>query len=173
MSFFSWQALRIPFQLVSASELEDSYRELIVMNYGKNISHLYKTLGDQVDCCTVCTLCEGTLNGRLFGACQPVSDLPPGEDLDILFSGSPCNPFSVQRAKRFCEGSVKQHSSFQTMEEVCHLYKVFEPKKGVLEQVLGFGLPFEKGGAETPKDQFLSRDCVFNFFFAWYITTPL
>ena len=44
------------------------------------------------------------------------------------------------------------------------MYKVFEPKKGVLEQVLGFGLPFEKGGAETPKDQFLSRDCVFNFF---------
>ena len=38
-------------------------------------------------------------------------------DPDLGFVGSPCNPFSTQRAKRFECGSVKEHSLFNVTDD--------------------------------------------------------
>lgn len=36
---------------------------------------------------------------------------------DLAFVGSPCNPFSTQRAKRFECGSVKEHCLFNVTDD--------------------------------------------------------
>ncbi len=42
-------------------------------------------------------------------------------EIDLLVSGSPCDPFSTQRNKRFHETSVSDHADFSvTMDTVYH-----------------------------------------------------
>ena len=107
---------------------------------------------------SVCTLCEGSQYAAMLGDCQPQSEISQFQktDVDMLFSGSPCDPFSQQRCKRFRDDSVKAHGQFKvSMKEVIDLYKLHEPRKMVFEQVMGFQMPFEKGGKTTPKDMYL------------------
>jgi hypothetical protein len=148
------QALRINYQVVSASEMESSYRDFCSVNYPGKICHMYGTLEEQVKGTVVCKTCEGSLTSEIIGACKPLSELPKGSSVNILVSGSPCDPFSLQRTKRFAEGNVKTHQQFDvTMTQVADCYLASEPEKGIFEQVWGFCLPFEKGGSETPKDR--------------------
>ena len=148
------QALRINYQVVSASEMESSYRDFYSVNYPGKICHMYGTLEEQVKGTVVCKTCEGSLTSEIIGACKPLSELPKGSSVNILVSGSPCDPFSLQRTKRFAEGNVKTHQQFDvTMTQVADCYLASEPEKGIFEQVWGFCLPFEKGGSETPKDR--------------------
>ena len=92
------------------------------------------------------------------------------EKTHLMICGSPCDPFSMQRAKRFSTGSVKCHSDFATtMEGVTKAYLTYEPEVGIMEQVSGFLLPFEAGGTETPFSrpdlqicQTLQIDCHFD-----------
>ena len=71
--------------------------------------------------------------------------------MDVAVTGSPCNPFSVQRARRFCTGDVKSHASFDLTDDVLiKFYVAFEPKFGVSEQVLGFDLPLSTTEKTTP-----------------------
>ena len=73
-----------------------------------------------------------------------------------MFAGSPCLPFSQQRAKRWHTGDVKTHESYGvTMQSMIDLCKLYEPKKMMLEQVKGFCMPYEKGGTMTPKERSL------------------
>ena len=100
---------------------------------------------------TQCVTCQDSVKGRVLG-CNPRDDLLPDGEVHLLMTGSPCDPFSVQRNKRFADGNVKNHCQFDvTMEKVIQLYQIYEPKKGLFEQVHGFCLPFEAGGDETPK----------------------
>lgn len=140
--------------VLSASEMNDQNRAFCILNFPRKFQHFYKTLSEQGKGETVCTLCTGTMESEMFGPCKPLE----GADVDLLFSGSPCDPFSQQRSKRFSNGSVKDHAQFQTtMGEVTDLYHAYTPRIGVFEQVWGFCMPFERNGKNTPKDEFL--DC--------------
>ena len=76
------------------------------------------------------------------------------DKVDMLVTGSPCDPFSVQRTKRFNEDAVKSHPDFETtMSSVVAMYQKYEPKVGVLEQVKGFNMPFHSGAPGTPLDR--------------------
>ena len=73
------------------------------------------------------------------------------EDVDLLVCGSPCNPFSKMRGKRFHVDSVMHHKSYSTtFVEAYQAFEAFEPKAAVMEQTAGFGLPFDCSTAETP-----------------------
>ena len=86
--------------------------------------------------------------------CSPEKELRPNTSVQLMVTGSPCDPFSTQRSKRFSSGNVKDHSAFDvTMEKVIQLYLKHEPEKGILEQVWGFTLPFAPDDPETPKDR--------------------
>lgn len=74
-----------------------------------------------------------------------------GECVDVGVTGSPCNPFSTQRTKRFQNGDVASHRFFDTtMDSIIRFYAVVEPKFGVTEQVAGFDQPFSTSNTDTP-----------------------
>ena len=61
----------------------------------------------QADGTETCTLCMQR------GHMQPCkADGNLGREIDLLVSGSPCDPFSTQRNKRFHETSVSDHMDF-------------------------------------------------------------
>ena len=114
--------------------------------------HIYRSLQDQVKSEVVCGSCSGTISAAVLGPCSPQKDVQG--PVDLLFTGSPCDPFSQQRVKRFSDGNVAAHEQFEvTMSQVIKLYLLHEPKKAVFEQVMGFTMPFVSGGSETPKDR--------------------
>ena len=77
----------------------------------------YSTL-HQVSRGVICENCKGTLSAEL---CTSDSVLDP----DLGFAGSPCNPFSTQRAKRFQTGNVKSHDLY-TVTDDSNLASEFE-----------------------------------------------
>ena len=82
------------------------------------------------------------------------------DTVDLLVTGSPCDPFSVQRTKRFRHDDVKSHPDFDTtMTSVVAMYQKYEPKVGVLEQVKGFSMPFHSGSPGTPLDRRGQQQC--------------
>ncbi len=116
MPAISLQALGIDFQLLSASDTCKSYRSLIVENHRPQILHMFTSAEAQAAGKAPCELCRQT--GRT-GPCKADGDL--GLEVDLLVSGSPCDPFSTQRTKRFADGSVVEHTDFSvTMETVLH-----------------------------------------------------
>ena len=66
-------------------------------------------------------------------------------------SGTPCRPYSRQRAKRYAEGSVKTHADAYLTEEVLlDWLAAAAPESGFFENVEGWDMPEVKGGSTTP-----------------------
>ena len=65
--------------------------------------------------------------------------------MDFALTGSPCHPFSQQRDGRFASTSVQKHGEYETtMSSLLQWTKCFEPKCWIMEQVMGFDMPFVK-----------------------------
>ena len=97
----------------------------------------------------------GSLQDQLVGRrcllhgcdCDPVGH----GQLDVMMSGSPCDPFSVHSGKRFQSGKVQTHRDFSvTMDYMVQMYREHQPRIGIFEQVEGFVRPMECGSGETP-----------------------
>ena len=141
------------FKIISASDVNPSFREYVELNFPGRVAHFFKSIEEQISEQTPCLSCQGSMRLELFG-CRPKNDMRVNSDIDILMTGSPCDPFSLQRSKRWSTGDVKAHMQFDiTMKSVVDLYLKWEPIKGIFEQVHGFTLPFEKGGTESPKQR--------------------
>ena len=66
-------------------------------------------------------------------------------------SGTPCKPFSIQRAKRYASGAVKEHKDAPlTQEALLEWLKDTSPQAGFFENVTGWDMPEEKGSDVTP-----------------------
>lgn len=86
--------------------------------------------------------------------CPVFQDATHAGGVNLLVTGSPCNPFSTRRAKRFADGNVASHClSEVTFESVVQSYVMLEPKTGVTEQVKGFDQRISSSNPETPLDQ--------------------
>ena len=134
------QELGIPFTVASASEKNPHFQAFLRANY--EVGHLFDTMEEQVKggCCSLHT---GDVEG---------CGILPGPQ--YLVMGTPCNPYSPQRAKRYHDGSVKAHGlhdlTFRTAYEMLTKY---QPVTATMEQSFGFGLPEEQGSKTTPLDR--------------------
>ena len=148
------QALGLDFVVISASEVVEPYRDYCQENFPGRFLHFYPSIEKQLAGGTTCSICKHKLLANMVGPCVPETDLRENTSVQLMVSGSPCDPFSTQRAKRFHSGSVVHHSLVDiTLSDVISLYKKYEPEKGVLEQVWGFTLRFSEADPRTPKDR--------------------
>ena len=77
-------------------------------------------------------------------------------DIHLAVTGSPCNPFSTYRAKRFVDGAMC-HSMYKTTgEDVVSFYCKYEPHVSVTEQVKGFGMATSSSDEESPMEKLLN-----------------
>lgn len=128
---------------MSASDCNEKCKEFVwANNEGHTPTHWYASLEDQVRGNQPCLLHKGS------HACDPC---PYGADFALV--GSPCHPFSTQRADRFEPGTVEAHAECRVaMSEMVSFIQKYEPRVVVLEQVRGFLMPVSKGaGDDTPK----------------------
>ena len=141
----AWQGLRIDFDILSASESNTEYQKFILANHSEHFKHLHETVEKQLKPTGPCVICAK--NGT---SCEDFSRQVQFQ-ADIMVTGSPCDPFSVQRAKRFQCGAVKDHVAYRiTMSSVIDMYCKYGPHVGVLEQVMGFTYPLDTTTDETP-----------------------
>ena len=143
-TLFESEALGIPFNIIGAAEKNLQYQEVIRANNPASLKHLWGTVESMLEteggrCC----LHSGET--ETLGPCI----VPKGASLGV--TGSPCNPYSTQRAKRFAEGDVASHCMHNTtMEHVVSFYSRFEPNAGITEQVKGFNMVTGGADTETP-----------------------
>ena len=124
------------------------YRGVILANNDGKVKHLYESLEAMLDE-KPCTLHHGTGTG-----CTSCS-LSLDTEISVGVSGSPCNPYSVQRSKRFHDGNVVEHSmNDTTMTSVIQWYTKFEPHLGITEQVKGFEMRTSTSVQESPLERF-------------------
>ena len=138
------QALRIEFTVMSASETNPQYRDFFLANC-PSFQHVYESIEEQVQGSGPCILCK-----QAGMECEVGRDGLP-QPVDLLVTGSPCDPFSRQRPKRFVTGDVRMHAAFDvTMSVLLDMYAKFSPNVGIMEQVLGFLMPMDSTTTETP-----------------------
>ncbi|CAE7926006.1 unnamed protein product, partial [Symbiodinium necroappetens] len=140
-------ALEIPFVPVGAADINDRFRAYVRCTVREPVSHFHASMEDQVSgvCCTLHRGQAGCIG-------------EPAGVVDIAVAGSPCPPFSMQRSKRYLDGSVEQHPLYYVTDDILPRWLVrFEPKFAVLEQVMGFDRPTEAGQSVTPLQRFLNR----------------
>ncbi|CAE7032837.1 unnamed protein product [Symbiodinium sp. CCMP2592] len=132
--------LGIPFRCLSTSEPDSDFRSFQAANH--TIEQQFTSLQMQV------SAHESSL--------RQSRSSERSADVDLLVCGSPCNPFSRMRGKRFHQDSVMSHKSYATtFVDVFKAFEAFEPKTAVMEQTAGFGLPFDCSTSETPLQRFI------------------
>ena len=133
--------------MVSCSEKSPEYRKLLRANHADALEHLFETAEDQVAEAGPCLLCQE----RGSGLCRPSAT---STGVELLVAGSPCDPFSTQRAHRFRPNAVSTHADYAvTMKTVINLYLQWQPCIGILEQVMGFLKPMSPQDPTTPYDK--------------------
>ena len=146
----SAQALEIPFVPVGAADINDRFRAYVQCTVREPVRHFHASMEDQVSgvCCTLHRGQAGCIG-------------EPAGVVDIAVAGSPCPPFSMQRSKRYLDGSVEQHPLYYVTDDILPRWLVrFEPKFAVLEQVMGFDRPTEAGQSVTPLQRpLMFRSC--------------
>ena len=106
-------------------------------NHGRKIGHLYSSLEDMLDDRPCSLPNHGTSTDS--------------NSIALGITGSPCNPYSTQRRKRFSDGNIAQHSMHGTTSQgVVNFYRKFEPRAGVSEQVMGFLMRTSSDDPITP-----------------------
>ena len=112
----------------------------IQANHAEVLDHMHETMAEQLSD-QPCHLHPAAL------ICEAK------QDCNLLVMGTPCNPFSTQRAKRFGADSVMQHKLVaHTFDEPVKVLRKWQPINVVMEQAEGFMKPFEAAGlagAET------------------------
>ena len=132
INFICFQALNIDFECLAAAEIDENYRDVISLNHPSRVKHIYTSI-------------EEMLEDKGFKVCG-------GPSLGV--TGSPCNPFSTKRNKRFADGSIVDHRmSTTTFDCVTNWYSKFEPRTGITEQVRGFVMRISSSTPETPCDR--------------------
>ena len=84
---------------------------------------------------------------------SPSCARPVNADLGVF--GTPCDPFSLQRGKRFHDGSVKQHALYSVTftDALNFLLDPGAPKAVIMEQVEGFNEPESDSESEIPMNR--------------------
>ena len=106
-------------------------------------THVFTTMEEQ----TAQSAC--LLHSCSAAGCQSAQVCP-----DLAVTGTPCHPYSKQRAKRFLPNSVTGHDEFKvTFSSLLDWYRTFEPRCVVAEQVMGFDMVEHSGSTVTPYER--------------------
>ncbi|CAE7837858.1 unnamed protein product [Symbiodinium sp. CCMP2592] len=131
----AFKELDIPFLSMGCSEPNKHFRDFVLANY--STLHFHATMEDQL--AGAPCLLHGREEACAVDAC------------DYLVLGTPCNPFSTQRLKRFCDGSIKGHALSQcTFASAISMLKRFEPPTATMEQTEGFMMRESSASHVTP-----------------------
>jgi len=138
------------FVVTSASDTSRAARSFILANHGDHVQHLFSSMEDAFNQ-TGCQYCQSENQN---GCCDREASTTSS---DVFVAGVPCKPYSLQRSKRFENGSVKSHEAFHTtFSEFFQWLDFHNPKSGLVENVLGLDHPEDKYSAVSPLDQFLA-----------------
>lgn len=149
---FVLKALNMEFDIVSMSEANQECRRLCMANTNpEHVKHMFGSIEDQCRAHSPCLLCHER------GQQCNVRELCESEGVDLLVAGSPCDPFSKMRAKRFACGTLKQHVSYGiTMDAMVESFLCHKPKVAIMEQVAGFTMTSGAGSSDTPFSRFMA-----------------
>lgn len=127
---------------MSASELRADFRNMFLQNSkAGTFKHVFCSVESQLRGET-CLLHKGEAS-----CCDPCNSMV----LDLMVSGSPCDPFSTQSGKRFAADAVTSHKLFSvTMQTIVSMYAEKQPRIGLFK---GFLMPFDSTAATTPFDR--------------------
>ena len=118
------------------SEACEPFRDFISENF--KVSHVHSTLADQAA-------------GKPCLLHPECTSCPLHSDAQLAVLGTPCNPYSKGRVKRWADDSVKSHVSYDTtFKDTYAFLQCAEPRIAILEQVDGFLLRFSSTDAQTP-----------------------
>ena len=132
------QELGIPYKLLSTSEPHEPFRRFASMNHDS--CHWHRTIGEQLQDAPCASHPESV-------ECKVTTD----KECHLLILGTPCNPFSTQRQKRFRPGSIMEHElSTHTFKDSYRMLSKVYPVNCVFEQTEGFDKPFDSTTTETP-----------------------
>ena len=121
------------------SEKSKPFQQFLKDNFSPG--HLHDTMADQVEGCAC-----------LLHPTKQECQIAPNPDL--LCMGTPCDPFSKTRPKRWLDGSVKQHFDYNvTFKDSYNTLMTYKPRLVIMEQVDGFDLPYCSGDSESPKQR--------------------
>ena len=135
------EALELPFKCFAVAEKNQSYQETILLN---NPSMSHATVYDSVE-----SVLREVKNPESRLA-REVSE----KGVSLAVMGSPCNPYSTKRCKRFVDGDVATHPmNGTTQTSVVEMYKEFEPRIGITEQVRGFQMRTSASEDVSPYDR--------------------
>ena len=135
------QAMNIPFNVMSASD--PNYKCCRMLSSSNNRTkvptHWHRDLEAQI-------AGKACLRHPFASGCDPSP-----VHVDVGICGTPCHPFSTQRAGRFEPGSVEAHHECDiALGQFIRWLARFQPSVQIFEQVMGFTMPFTKGGSYTP-----------------------
>ncbi|CAE7307438.1 unnamed protein product [Symbiodinium sp. CCMP2592] len=142
---FVLQAFGYDFQLHSISERSNAYRDFLLENHGDRLLHVFGDVKSQLEAsdarpCLTCAAKNIVCNESEFAG-----------EVHLMVAGSPCDPYSVMRQKRFHEDSVMRHRDYSTMfSSVLRMIAKYLPFITILEQLLGFDQKFDAASPETP-----------------------
>lgn len=160
-----FQELEIPFTCVSISEKSAAYQAFIEANFPDRIEHAYRTMADQI-----CG--EGCL--KHVGSGRRCGNQGQRQSPRLAVFGTPCDPFSKQRSKRWCDGSVKAHGDFATtFQDVYQLLEAEEPLITIMEQVDGFDMPFSSTDRQSPRERPAKGGCGITDYSCFYFDVSL
>ena len=120
-----------------------------MQNFKRECKHVFESVEAQLEGARICAGCID----REISAWSADCNEGWTATIDLLVSGSPCDPYSCQRPKRFADGSVKDHKDYETtMTSVVAMYQKYQPHVGIMEQVMGFTKPMSTTSApdDTP-----------------------
>ena len=123
--------------------MNKAYQEVILGNNRRHVKHMWGELDTMLDRRQACVL-HGS--AQLCG--NPPCPLP--DEVHLAVTGSPCNPFSTLRTKRFVDGAACHSMYNTTSQSVIQFYTLFEPHVGITEQVKGFDMASSPHDTETP-----------------------
>ena len=135
------KALGIKFRCVGVAEKNPMYRETIKLNN--------PTIGPEDMYDSVESFLE-----KIKSPGSRVRTLVEGSGVGLAVTGSPCNPYSTKRAKRFSSGNIAAHSMHgTTLTSVVEMYQEVEPRAGITEQVQGFCMSTSSEDTTTPYER--------------------
>jgi site-specific DNA-cytosine methylase len=141
------QVFGVEFEVLGCSDPKLSSQSIIKDNWSHVVTHFHDTMAAQLagePCC---------LHPNSSG-CNVTEHV---KDVDVAIIGTSCRPFSKQRAKRFSDGSVKDHKDVSlTFEDLTNFIADNEPISLIAEQVEAFDRKESSKVDETPLQQLIA-----------------